>query len=263
MNTVPSAATASIANLDRRAALRALACGAAALAAAGCATNEETGRQQLILVDDGQMQEMALSAWQEQRSQTPIWNNPAQQQRLQRVGARIAVAAGRQSEAWEFALFDTPELNAFVLPGYKVGFYRGLAEICTQDDDMAIVLGHEVGHVTGRHAAERYSEAMVQQGLMDVAGAKLGQGLLLGVLGIGGQLAVTLPHSRAQESEADILGLNYAHRAGFDVKRAIPFWQRMAAGGARAPELLSTHPAPETRIADIRNYINAQGWGPV
>ena len=150
-------------NGNRRGFLKLAGAGAFAATAAACATNTYTGRNQLILVDDGQMAQMALSAWQQQRQQTPIWRNATQQARLERIGSRIANAAGRGNQPWEYALFDSPEKNAFVLPGNKVGFYRGLWEFSQRDDEIAIVLGHETGHVVGRHAAERYSQGVASK----------------------------------------------------------------------------------------------------
>jgi predicted Zn-dependent protease len=126
------------------------------------------------------------------------------------------------------------------------------------------VLGHETGHVTGRHAAERYSREVATQTAVQVAGAATNSDLAAAALGLGAQVGISLPFSREQESEADILGIRYMHSAGYDPKEAIPFWQRMeSGGGSRPPEFLSTHPNPDNRIQRIRNYINEQGWGPV
>lgn len=250
----------------RRDFMRAFAGGAAALALPACetSTNPETGRGQFIIVSDEQMSQAALQAWAQVRQQTPAWSNRAAQDRLQRVGMRVAQGAGRGSQAWEFQLFDSPQKNAFVLPGNKVGFYRGLYEMSERDDWMATVLGHEVGHVTGRHAAERYSREAATQAVLQAAGTQINSQIAMAALGLGAQFGLSLPFSREQESEADILGLNYMHTAGFDVKQAIPFWGAMSAGGgSRPPELLSTHPDPATRIERIRGYINAQNWGPV
>lgn len=248
----------------RRDVIRALGASGLALAASACATNAELGREQFIIIDEASLQQASLQAWAQQRQQTPLWNNRAAQQRLERVGMRVAQGAGRGNQQWEFALFDTPEKNAFVLPGNKVGFYRGLYEICVNDDYMATVLGHETGHVSARHAAERYSQQTAAQVGLQVAGARINSELAMAALGLGAQVGVLLPFSRQQESEADRLGLNYMHAASFDVKQAIPFWNAMASGGgSRPPQLLSTHPDPQARIADIRAYINAQGWGPV
>ncbi|HVK80221.1 MAG TPA: M48 family metallopeptidase [Verrucomicrobiae bacterium] len=252
-----------VTKMDRRLLLRGLAAGTLVLVS-GCATNAETGRSQLILIDEAQLQQASLSAWSQMRQQTRTWNNAAAQRRLETVGRRVVTAAGRGNQNWEFVLFDSAEKNAFVLPGGQVGFYRGLYEISERDDWMATVLGHEVGHVTGRHAAERYSREAATQTALQVAGAQINSQLAMAALGLGAQVGLSLPFSREQESEADILGLTYMQRAGYDPKQAIPFWQRMqSGGGARGPEFLSTHPDPDNRIERLRNYINQQGWGPV
>lgn len=248
----------------RRDMLRTFGLGAFAFAASGCVTNPDTGASQLILIDDAQLNQMALQAWAQQVQSEPTWNNRAAQTRLERVGMRIAQGAGRGSQSWEFRLFDSAEKNAFVLPGNKVGFYRGLYEICERDDYIATVLGHEVGHVTGRHAAERYSREVATSTALQVAGSQVNSQMAMAALGLGAQVGLSLPFSRTQESQADILGLNYMHAAGFDVKQSIPFWQAMqSGGGARPAQILSTHPDPANRIAQIRAYINERGWGPV
>lgn len=252
-------------SVGRRDILRGAAAGALALTAGACTTvNPETGRDQFIIIDDAQLQQAALQAWNQQVQAERTWNNRAAQTRLERVGQRIVAAAGRGNQPWEFRLFDSAEKNAFVLPANKVGFYRGLYEICDVDDYMATVLGHETGHVTGRHAAERYSRAAATQTALQVAGSQVNSQLAMAALGLGAQVGIELPFGRDQESEADILGIRYMHTAGYDPKLAIPFWQRMqAGGGSRPPEFLSTHPDPDNRIQRIRNYINQQGWGPV
>lgn len=251
-----------VSKLDRRDLLRGLASGTVVLVA-GCATNPVTGRSQFILVDESQLAQASLQAWAQVRQQTPTWTNAAAQRRLESVGSRIVQAAGRGNQRWEFVLFDSPEKNAFVLPGGQVGFYRGLMEISANDSYIATVLGHEVGHVTGRHTAERYSREMATQAALQVAGTRLGNGAMA-ALGLGTQVGLSLPFSREQESEADILGINYMHQANYDVRQAIPFWAAMSAGGGnRPPTLLSTHPDPAQRIERIRAYINQQGWGPV
>jgi len=252
------------AGLNRRSVLTGLAAGSV-LAASGCATttNPVTGRQQMILIDDAQLSQAALQAWDQQVRQTPTWNNRAAQVRLERVGARIVNAAGLGNQQWEFRLFDTKDKNAFVLPANKVGFYRGLYEICDADDWIACVLGHETGHVTGRHAAERYSRQMVTQTALGVAGAAIHSDMARAALGMGAQVGIALPFSRDQEAEADVIGIRYMHDAGYDVRQAIPFWQWMeASGGSRPPEFLSTHPNPDNRIQRIRDTINRHGWGP-
>jgi predicted Zn-dependent protease len=263
--THPTGATAEQSSaLGRRDVLRGATAGALALAAGACATNPETGREQFIIIDDASLHQAALQAWAQQLQRERIWNNAGAQARLERVGTRIVNAAGRGRQQWEFRLFDSPQKNAFVLPANKVGFYRGLYEICDVDDWMATVLGHETGHVTGRHAAERYSRAAATQTALQVAGSQINSQLAMAALGFGAQVGILLPFSREQEAEADILSLRYMRTAGYDVRQSIPFWQRMQAdGGSRPPEFLSTHPDPDNRILRIRNYINQQGWGPV
>jgi predicted Zn-dependent protease len=257
--------------MDRRDLIRAMATGSLVLLAPACATNPETGRSQFTgLASDNMMASMALQSWQELRQQTPAWNNSRAQSRLTNVGQQIALAANRPNDPWEFVVFDSDELNAFVLPGGKVGYFRGLMEISDRDDHVATVVGHEVGHVTGRHAAERFSQQMAAQGLM--IGAQLGtqemdpqtRGVALAALGLGATVGLLLPYSRLQESEADRLGIDYMYRAGYDVRESITFWDRMnQRGGSRPPTLLSTHPSPEQRMIDLRNYINTRGYAVV
>lgn len=248
------------ARLDRRAFLA----GAPALLAA-CATNPYTGRSQLVgLADPAAIQQMGLQAWAQERRTKPVWNDAAQQARLTRIGQRIAAQARLPGAQWEFVAFDSPDLNAYVLPGGKVGFYRGIIELAQNDDQIATVMAHEVGHLIGRHVEERYSQAVAQQGAVAVTGAATNSQLAQQVLGLGLQVGVALPFSRSQEAEADRIGIDLMHAAGYDVRQALVFWERMAArGGARPPAFLSTHPDPAARIADIRAHINARGWGPV
>ncbi len=251
--------------LGRRDLLRGAAATAAVAVAGACTTpNPETGRDQFIIIDDAQLQQASLQAWAQMRQQVPTWNNATAQRRLETIGRRIVNAAGRGNQSWEFVLFNSDQKNAFVLPGGQVGFYRGLYEISERDDWIATVLGHEVGHVTGRHAAERYSREVATQTALQVVGTQVESQLAMAALGLGAQVGVSLPFSREQEAEADILGLRYMRAAGYDVRQAIPFWQRMQeGGGSRPPAFLSTHPDPDNRIQRIRNYINEQGWGPV
>lgn len=254
--------------MGRRDLLRAMATGSLVMLAPACATNPETGRNQFVgLASDSMLASMALQSWQQLRSETPAWNNPRAQARLQGVGSRIAVAANRPNDPWEFVVFDSPEKNAFVLPGGKVGFYRGLMEVAERDDHIASVLGHEVGHVTGRHAAERFSTGLALQGIMigaQVASSDMDprtRGIALQALGLGATVGVLLPFSRRDELEADRLGVDYMHAAGYDVRESVRFWELMSQeGGRRPPEFLSTHPDPQTRMSELRAYINARGY---
>ena len=165
-------------------------------------------------------------------------------------------------------MFDSKELNAFALPGGKVGVYTGLLQLAESDSELAIVMGHEIGHVTARHGAERMSEAMAIAAVGAVGSAVVeaktqdAQTKQMFELAYGGLTTVgrVLPHSRGNESEADRMGAIYAARAGYDPRASVTFWQKMmaqkqAAGaktGGAMEGLFSTHPADEKRIADLK-----------
>lgn len=239
---------------------------AAAMVVAGCYTNPVTGRTSLMILSQGQELTLGQESFAEIRKQQKVSTNPAMAARVQRIGARIATAVGTAlpDAQWEFVVFDAPEANAFALPGGKVGVYTGLIALVESDDELAIVMGHEIGHVIARHGAERMSEAMVISGVGAVGAAVVesksdAQKRELFELAYGGltTLGRTLPHSRANESEADRMGAIYAARAGYDPRAAITFWQKMsAAKGAAASnaltKLLATHPADADRIAALR-----------
>ncbi len=255
--------------MSRRALIRGLAAGTVVpMAASGCATNPETGRSQFMLVSQGQLAKLSASAWSDVKEETPVSIDPRLNGQLRRVGQRIARGANRQNENWEYAVFDTDEKNAFVMPGGKVGFYRGIMEFTENDDQIAAIMGHETGHVTARHAAERYSQQMAAGVGLQVANVALSQsdrrykGEIAAILGAGIQFGIILPFSRKHELEADKLGVDYMHRAGYDVRQSVRLWERMGAegGGRRPPELLSTHPSPQTRVRELDAYIRQRGY---
>jgi len=246
---------------------RALGCAAFVLAAAGCSTNPYTGESQFILVSDAELSQMSAQAWSQMISEEPVSRDPALNQRARRVADRVIQAAGLGGQPWEVAVFDSDERNAFVLPGGQIGVYRGMMQLADTDDQLAAVLGHEVGHVVGRHAAERASQQMGAGLGAQVLGGVLGgqdpnaAGRWQQILGVGAQYGLVLPYSRSNESEADLLGIDYMVRAGFNPRQAITLWQKMAAeGGARGPAFLSTHPDPASRIVEIENYIAQRGY---
>lgn len=229
----------------------------------GCATVPETGRRQLMLLDAAQEAKMGLSAFAELKNQQPISRDPGANARVRRIGARIAPAVGRDlpNADWEFVVFESAQVNAFALPGGKVGVYTGLLAFADSDDELAAVIGHEIAHVSARHGAERASQ---QLGV-----ALLGAGVAVATedskhrdaIRVAYGLAATgtvLKYSRDHESEADRIGLLYMARAGYDPAAAVRFWRKMAAreqSGPRMPEWLSTHPADETRIARLERWL--------
>ena len=242
---------------------------AALLTLAACYTNPVTGRKSLVLISQGQEVSLGAASFSDIRAKERVSQDPAANARVQRVGRRIAQAVGDAlpDAKWEFVVFDSDELNAFALPGGKVGVYTGLLRLAESDAELATVMGHEIGHVIARHGAERMSEAMVMQ-LGGAVGAAVidaktddPQTRQLFELAYGGAttLGRTLPHSRSNELEADRMGAVYAAQAGYDPRAGITFWQKMTAqknakeqSGGRLSELLSTHPADAKRIQDLQ-----------
>ncbi len=225
----------------------------------GCSTTE-TGRRQLNLVSQEQEMQLGLTAFDEMKKETPISKDREANALVSRVGARIAAqAADRLPNAqWEFVVFDSPEANAFCLPGGKVGVYTGLLPIAKTEAGLATVIGHEVAHASNHHGAERMSEAMALQGVGQALGAatpeKYSQAAVI-AFGLGAKVGRELPHSRKQESEADAVGLTYMAKAGYDPEEAVRFWERFSASHQSAggpPAFLRTHPVDEKRIADLK-----------
>jgi predicted Zn-dependent protease len=229
----------------------------------GCTTVTETGRSQLMLVSPAQEAQMGLSSFDQIKKAEKISTDPAVNARIQRIGRRIAASVGRDipNAQWEFVVFDSPTVNAFALPGGKVGVYTGLIKLASSDDEIAIVMGHEVAHVTSRHGAERVSQnyAIAGVGMAAAIGMEMKnvdpakRNMALAAYGLGSQVGVALPFSRLHENEADAVGLRFAAGAGYDPRAGATFWKKMAAqGGAKPPEFLSSHPADATRIANLQ-----------
>ncbi|NNL90205.1 MAG: M48 family metallopeptidase [Marinicaulis sp.] len=209
-----------------------------------------------------QMAQLADGAWDELKQQQPTTNNPRYTTRVNRVADRIIRAAGGNPAEWEVAVFASDDLNAFALPGGKIGFYTGILDIMENDDQIAAVMGHEVAHVYFNHAGQRYGRTAATQAGLGAAGAVLGGGgqtsqVALQALGLGAQVGVLLPFSRTHELEADKYGLRYMNMAGYDMDEAIRFWENMSAkkSGGAPPEFMSTHPSDATRTAQLRQEI--------
>ncbi|HUS24458.1 MAG TPA: M48 family metallopeptidase [Candidatus Binatia bacterium] len=219
------------------------------------------GRRQMMLVSDDEMSQMGVAAFRDMQKKIPATRDSSQSAYVSCV-ARAIVDANPdirgQSAQWEVTTFEDKQVNAFALPGGKIGVFTGLLKVATTQDQLAAVIGHELSHVMARHSAERVSEQMATQGVAIAAGAATGVDPQM--FGIAGQVFFLLPNSRSQESEADLLGLDYMARAGFDPAQAVTLWQNMQkAGGQKPPELLSTHPSDADRIATLRQrQANAQ-----
>lgn len=228
----------------------------------GCYTVPETGRKSLILPIMDDVNEGA-AAFAQLKSQGKISGDPVYNERVGRVGKRIAEAVGADlpGAKWEFVVFDEPKtINAFALPGGKVGVYSGLLVLAATDDELAIVLGHEIGHVTARHGAERMSKGVMAAVLGVALDATThdskNHDLVLAAYGLGAGGAM-LKFSRNNETEADLIGIRYAAKAGYDPRAAVTFWKKMEKEkkGGRLPAFLSTHPSDERRIADLEKWM--------
>ncbi len=232
------------------------------MAASGCARVPETGRRRVLLISSSQEQALGAQAFEEILAEEKISDDAAMTAMLERVGRRIAAQANQPDFEWEFKLIESPQVNAFCLPGGKIAFYTGILPIAANEAGVAVVMGHEVAHAVARHGGERLSQRLS----MDLVEQLLAVGLrdsspavrdgALQAFGVGAAVGVVLPYSRRHEMEADHIGLLYTARAGYDPREAIPFWERMAGGaGTRPPEFLSTHPGVERRIEQLRELM--------
>jgi predicted Zn-dependent protease len=255
--------------MGRRELLMGLATGAVFPFVSGCAENAALGRSQLMLVSPQQIAQLSAQTWRTALQRERISNDRALRRRVERVGQRIVPTSGLTQYDWEFVVFESDEVNAWVLPNGKVGFYRGLLELTENDDQIATVMGHEAGHVAGRHASERASQQMAAGLGMGLASVALDQadvenaGAWAGVLGAGVTFGVLMPYSRQHEYEADRLGVDYMDGSGYRPTQSVAFWERMMArGGGRSgpPAFLSTHPSDAQRMSALRQHIALRGY---
>ena len=233
----------------------------------GCTTVPVTGRSQLNLMPASEEMQLGVTSFEKLKKETPISKDPAANALVQKVGQRIARVAGADmpNAQWEFVVFESKEVNAFCLPGGKVGVYTGILQITRDESGMATVLGHEIAHAVARHGGERMSEAMLLQLGSSALGTALSsadpraQSAALLAYGVTSQVGLALPHSRAQESESDHIGLIYMARAGYDPEAAVGFWERFAEfnrqQGGTGLAFLRTHPLDDTRIKQLKEWM--------
>lgn len=234
------------------------------LGVVACETVPITGRSQLIVIPEGTEVKMGLDSYQQILSKAKVSSDPRVVEQVTRVGRRIAEATGRADYQWEFKVIEDAQVNAFCLPGGKVAVYTGMLPVARDDAGLAAVLGHEVAHAIARHGGERMSQQLAVQGATLATTQTLLAGrdpatvqLVSAALGAGATVGLLLPWGRAQESEADHLGLIYMAKAGYHPRAARDLWVRMgeASRGREPYEFLSTHPLPETRITQIEGWI--------
>lgn len=236
---------------------------AGALLAAACATSA-TGRKQLLLLPQDEMSAMGEKAFLELKGKEAAHGEPKTNEYVNCVARTVLAGAGAEDAQWEVVVFENDAVNAFALPGGKIGVYTGLLAVARAPDQLAAVIGHEIAHVTQQHGNERVSQAFVAEGGLAAASIALGgegtkHDLAMAALGLGAQVGALMPFGRTQESEADAIGLDYMARAGFDPQAAVTLWQNMAAasGEGSMPEFLSTHPSHDVRIEDLQARMPA------
>ncbi|MEZ8195865.1 M48 family metallopeptidase [Vibrio cortegadensis] len=226
-----------------------------------------TGRNQLLLFSDQDMSKLGANSFEQMKKEQPISEDKKVNAYVQCVANSITQYVPKQPGVteWEVVVFDSDQVNAFALPGGKIGVYTGLLNVAKNQDQLATVIGHEIAHVLADHSNERLSQSQLANAGLQLTSAALGapeykqyQKITMSALGLGVQYGVILPYGRTQESEADIVGLEFMAKAGFDPIQSIDLWKNMAkaSGGSQPPELLSTHPSHSTRIKDLQVKIS-------
>ena len=239
----------------------------------GCSSVPLTGRKQILLVSDQDILSSSLTQYSDYIKGAKKSSSSKKSALVSRVGQRIAKATedylrnnGLESElknfAWEFNLVQDNQLNAFCMPGGKIVVYEGLLNIVSSEDELAVVVGHEVAHAVAKHSNERMSQQIMAQYGMSIVNAAVSKRsaavrqMAGTVFGLGAQYGVMLPFSRKHESEADLMGLVLMTMAGYNPDVAVGFWQKMSAGSqGKVPEIMSTHPSDQRRIADIQRAL--------
>ena len=217
------------------------------LAGITACSSSPTGRNQILLFSDQDMSQLGAQSFEQMKQQQKISQDAKTNAYVQCVTNSITKHIPKPGfDEWEVVVFESDQVNAFALPGGKIGVYTGLLKVAVNQDQLATVIGHEIAHVIADHSNERLSQTQLAN-----------KGMTMAALGLGVQYGVILPYGRTQESEADIVGLRYMADAGFDPNQSVNLWQNMAkaSGGNQPPELLSTHPSHSTRIQDLRATI--------
>ncbi|MBE6309756.1 MAG: M48 family metallopeptidase [Bacteroidales bacterium] len=237
-----------------------------------CSTVAVTGRNQLNLVSDSEVLTASLTQYSDYMKTAKKSTNATQTAQVVRVGKKIAAATEQylrnnglaseiQNFSWEFNLVQSDEVNAFCMPGGKIVVYEGIMKLISSDDELAVIIGHEVAHAVAKHSNERMSQQVLAQygaQALSVAMAEksaVTQQVANTVYGLGAQYGVMLPFSRKHESEADYMGLVFMELAGYKLESAVTFWQKMSSQGSYTPEFMSTHPSDTRRINDINAAI--------
>ncbi len=239
-----------------------------------CATNPFTGNKTLALVPNSQIFPTAFAQYNQFLSENKVIKSTANAEMITRVGQRIAAASERWLDAngykgylkdykWEYNLVEDKAVNAWCMPGGKIVFYTGILPIAENETAIAAIMGHEVAHALANHGQQRMSSGLLQQiGAVGVGVATSGkstesQKAWMTAYGLGSTVGVMLPFSRSHESQADEIGVKLMAIAGYNPEEAVELWKRMKAnsGGQAPPEILSTHPSNDTRIANLTQLV--------
>ncbi len=233
-----------------------------------CATNPFTGKSTMALVSNDQLFPSSFQQYNQVLSENKIITGTPAAKMITRVGQRISIAAERWLNAngyegylndyvWEYALIDSEQVNAWCMPGGKIAFYTGILPVAQNETAIAAIMGHEVAHALANHGQQRMSAAYIQQGVAVAGNVALqdqeDRDLFNQYYGVGSSVGVMLPFSRSHETEADKIGLYLMAVAGYNPNEASELWKRMdkMSKGESPPEFLSTHPANQTRIAEL------------
>ena len=237
--------------------LRVVAVATLITALVACAQSP-TGRRQMLLFSNGEMSQMGVTAFDQMKEEMTVSSNGKTNAYVTCVADAItAQLPAEWRGSWEVVVFQEDSANAFALPGKKIGVHTGIFKVATNADQLATVIGHEVAHVIAQHSAERLSLQSVAgtgtQLLAVLMGDSPQKASVMAMLGLGAQYGLVLPYGRTQESEADVVGLEYMAKAGFDPSASIQLWQNMsAASDGQPPEFMSTHPSHESRIKELQ-----------
>lgn len=234
-----------------------------ALFIAGC-DESPTGRKQFTLVPQSQMNALGERSFEELLQKLPLSEDPGLHEYVGCIAQALVDALPEPHGSWSIAVFDDPTPNAFALPGGKIGVHTGMLRVARTPDQLAAVIGHEIGHVIADHANERLTQELAVQGglmLVDMLAEDSGSlehETLRKTLGIGAEYGLLLPYSRTHEREADRIGRDLMAKAGFDPRASLQLWRNMAAvGDGQPPAFLSTHPSHDNRMEELAEDMAA------
>ncbi len=228
-----------------------------------CSTTPVSGKKAFLLTNSATENQQGDEVYKEIISKEKEVKGTREAKMVEEIGRRIAAVANQPDFKWEFKTLQSDEPNAFCLPGGKVAVYTGIFKYAVNEAGLATVMGHEIGHAIARHGGQRMSQQMATNaalaGLAVVGLSKMDntkKGMIMAALGAGATVGITLPFSRAHETEADEIGLVLMSKAGYDPRESVNFWDRFSKAGGKAPmKFLSTHPASEDRKAHLQEML--------